>query len=143
MNRVANYKLLVANRRLQSVVLCIGVVSLFLTGCSGSDLEVAPVKGKVTLDGQPLANGVVQFQPDGGKRPAGGGTDENGEYQLYYKKGVVGARVGQHTVRIYASGDPKSAVVPERYNKQSELRAEVKPGQNKFDFDLKSEAKTK
>jgi hypothetical protein len=114
---------------------------LLLTGCEQTGPEVAPVKGRVTLDGRPLANAVVQFQPDEGKRPSGGGTDENGDYQVYYKRGMSGARVGQHTVRILAQVEPQAPVIPDRYNKQSELRAEVKPGPNEINFDLKSDAK--
>jgi hypothetical protein len=110
---------------------------MLAVGCG--KMEVAPVKGRVTLDGKPLSSVVVQFQPDDGKRPSGGGTDENGDYQLYYKRAVVGARVGQHTVRILGPNDPKSPVIPDRYGKQSELRAEVKPGQNELNFDLKSD----
>jgi hypothetical protein len=49
--------------------------------------------------------------------------------------------VGQHTVRILAQVEPQAPVIPDRYNKQSELRAEVKPGPNEINFDLKSDAK--
>jgi hypothetical protein len=123
--------------KLRRSMLCFLV--FVLAGCSQSGPETAPVKGRVTLDGRPLPNAVVQFQPDENKRPAFGGTDENGEYQLYYKKGVVGARVGKHIVRITAPSGPNTPAIPERYNKQSELKAEVKPGQNELNFDLKSE----
>jgi|tagenome__1003787_1003787.scaffolds.fasta_scaffold20371603_1 hypothetical protein len=110
-------------------------------GCGQSGPQVAPVKGRVTLDGQPLPNVAVQFQPDEGKRPSGGGTDENGEYQLYYKRGVIGAQLGPHVVQILAPVEPKAPIIPVRYNKQSELRAEVKAGPNEINFDLKSDAK--
>ena len=121
--------------------LCFGMLFLLAAGCGKSGPGVAPVKGRVTLDGRPLPNVVLQFQPDEGKRPSAGGTDENGEYQLYYKRSIVGARVGQHTVRILAPMVPKAAVIPDRYNKQSELRAEVKPGQNDINFELSTEEK--
>jgi hypothetical protein len=136
MSRIANCTRQVANRNLR-MRLAFGMMVLLAAGCGQSGPEVAPVKGRVTLDGRPLPNAVVQFQPDEGKRPSGGGTDENGEYELYYKRAVVGARVGQHTVRILTSAnDPLAPVIPQRYNKQSELRREVKSGNNKFDFEL-------
>jgi hypothetical protein len=40
-------------------------------------------------------------------------------------------------------GKPKKRkqAIPARYNNQTELRREVKPGENVFDFDLTSEGK--
>jgi hypothetical protein len=110
-------------------------------GCAQNGPEVAPVTGRVTLDGQPLESVDVIFQPEDMKRPGIGLTDADGRYELIYKKGVAGARVGQHTVRI--SFNPNLVKNPphvsERYNKASELRAEVVPGDNVFNFELTSE----
>jgi hypothetical protein len=130
---------LAATSKQRLLALC--CFAFVLVGCDQSGVETAPVKGRVTLDRRPLPNAVVQFQPDENKRPAFGGTDENGEYELYYKKGVVGARVGQHIVRITVPNRPNAPTIPERYTTKSELRAEVKPGQNQLDFELKSDAK--
>lgn len=112
-------------------------------GCGKSGPEVAPVKGRVTLDGRPLSTVDIVFQPADGKPPATSRTDEEGNYQLLYKRGQNGAPVGQHTVRIaFTSGIvAKPPNIPERYNKQSELKREVKSGSNEIDFDLKSDAK--
>jgi hypothetical protein len=112
-------------------------------GCGKSGPEVAPVKGRVTLDGRPLSTVDIVFQPEDGKPPATSRTDEEGHYELLYKRGVNGAPVGQHTVRIaFTSGIvAKPPTIPDRYNKQSELHREVKSGSNEIDFDLKSEGK--
>ena len=60
-----------------------------------------------------------------------------------YKRGVMG-RASVNT--RFASNSPPTSLpkppnIPDRYNKQSELRREVKPGQNEFNFDLTTEAK--
>ncbi|HVT27309.1 MAG TPA: hypothetical protein VHE81_04760, partial [Lacipirellulaceae bacterium] len=72
-------------------------------GCSESGPKLAPVTGRITLDGQPLENADVLFQPDGSKPPSVGRTDANGRYELAYKRGVMGGMVGSNTVRITIS----------------------------------------
>ena len=114
-----------------------------LVGCGRSGPELAPVSGRVTLDGQPLSGARLMFQPEATGSPSYGATDRDGLYELGYKRGVNGAMIGWHIVRIQldseASG-PKSLL--SRYNSQSELRREVKPGENNvFDFQLTSEPK--
>jgi hypothetical protein len=115
-----------------------------LAGCGRSGPELAPVSGRVTLNGQPLAAADVIFQPDAMKSPSYGRTASDGRYMLAYKRGVLGALVGPHTVRIAEvteiTGGPQR--VPPRYNTESELRVEVEADQdNVFDFDLTSAPK--
>jgi hypothetical protein len=118
------------------------LLGLFIGGCRKSGPELAPVSGRVTLNGKPLEKADVVFQPDNGKSPASGRTDAEGRYELAYKRGVMGGPVGQNTVRIRVSRElvrnpPKIA---SRFNTQSELHREVKAGQNEFDFDVTTEA---
>jgi hypothetical protein len=74
-------------------------------GC-GSGTSFAPVSGRVTLNGAPLANATVSFQPlapDGSRNAAPGSTgttNENGEYKLVGPKGENGAWIGKHRVVI-------------------------------------------
>ncbi|MCS7239254.1 MAG: carboxypeptidase-like regulatory domain-containing protein [Thermoguttaceae bacterium] len=117
-------------------------------GCGGRS-DVAYVEGRVTLDGQPLANATVLFIPQAG-RPASGVTDSNGRYVLEYEPGKRGAPVGTCRVQITtARGEtvgpdrkpipPVPEKVPMRYNVKTELSVVVEAGKsNKFDFDLKS-----
>ena len=110
-------------------------------GCGEGGPQVAPVTGRVTLDGQPLEHADVAFQPDGSQRPSIGRTDADGRYTLAYKRGQPGAIVGEHTVRINVSPElvAKPPRIPARYDTQSELRVEVVPGEeNVFNFDLES-----
>ena len=118
------------------------LVAVF-AGCGQSGPQVAPVSGQVTLDGRPLVNADVSFQPDGSQRASSGRTDADGRYQLMFKRGQPGAIVGEHTVRIWVSREivRNPPHIPARYDTQSELRREVKPDDNEFNFDLTSNPK--
>jgi len=114
-----------------------------LVGCGTSGVQVAPVSGRVTFDGQPLAAAELLFQPDGNQRPSRGRTDAEGHYDLAYKRGQEGAIVGKHTVQITISREvnKNAPILAARFNTQSELRREVIPGPNEFDFDVTGEKK--
>ena len=79
--------------RLASFALCLVVIS----GCGYTD--VAPVTGTVTLDGQPISGASITFQPESG-RPSYGGTDQNGNYKLFYSMEQNGAVIGACTVSV-------------------------------------------
>lgn len=118
--------------------------ALMLPGCgggSGDTPELGQVTGVVTLDGQPLPKANVEFAPASG-RPSFGETDEDGRYSLEYLAGHAGAVVGSNTVKIstggYGEAGPIPEKVPARYHAKSELKADVKPGSNDLNFDLRS-----
>ncbi len=113
---------------------------VLLTGCAKSGAEIAPVTGRITLDGKPLAFAIITFQSEG-KSAASSGTDKDGRYELMYKRGVNGAPVGLNRVTILPGPDPfpRRLVIPPSYNSESKLHADVKPGPNVFNFDLKSD----
>jgi hypothetical protein len=82
------------------------VVLAMATGCSRSPYELAPVKGKVTIDGKPLSQAKVMFAPveagdsiDPGK-PAFGLLADDGSFTLTTYKKNDGAVVGEHWVSI-------------------------------------------
>jgi hypothetical protein len=140
------------------------VVSLALCGCGSSDdrPELGQVTGTITMDGQPLVGTVVVFSPDNG-RPARGKTDAEGKYELTYIGETRGAKIGHHRVEIAPNeeGEDESEIeaatagedvsapntsvkpgkisVPSRYNTDSVLEADVKAGENVFDFKLESQ----
>jgi len=137
-------------------LLCaLALVTLFIAGCGGgSDVDLAQVEGTVTLDGKPLAGVNLEFTPAGesGGSPSysSGPTDANGHYKLMYTFDKPGAMVGKHTVRITTAApegeddeeDDETVIeekLPARYNAKTELTADVQPGSNTIDFDLKSE----
>jgi prepilin-type N-terminal cleavage/methylation domain-containing protein len=73
---------------------------MFLSACSSSGPERAEVHGRVTLDGEPVAEGAIQFLPtDGTVGPSTGGVIANGEYRLPAHQGPV---VGKNRVELRA-----------------------------------------
>jgi hypothetical protein len=122
----------------------VGLTLLFvaLAGCGSDGPQMAPVRGRVTLDGQPLPEASVVFQAPG-TAPSGGYTDKSGNYELIYKRGVKGALIGMHRVTILENTQRTLGPqrVPARYNHQSELEREVKPGDNEINFELTTQEK--
>lgn len=126
--------------------------AIFAAACAGcgseSDLpETAPVRGVVTLDGQPVAMARIYFSPQDGGQTSEGLTDPAGRYELRYKRDVMGAKLGKHKVVITTYEEPTreddlsvSGGVPERiprkYNEQTTLEKEVVAGDNVIDFSL-------
>jgi hypothetical protein len=125
-------------------------------GCGGGK-KFAPVSGKVTMNGQPLAGAMISFQPDVDSYEdapgSTGKTNDKGEYTLKAATGESGARVGKHKVMINLwatkpgakdapterGGPPLEDKVPSRYNDATELIFAVSSsGSSKADFDLKS-----
>ena len=128
------------------------LASALLAGCGDMETpaNVGRVSGRVTLEGQPLAEALVTFSPvEQGATSSLGRTDQDGNYTLVYAQGVEGAQIGQHRVSIttFDEGDPDSdpprpAVaekVPAKYNYQTGLTADVKAGENSIDFPLKND----
>lgn len=121
------------------------LVMTVLAGCGKTGPDVAPVSGRVTLDGRPIEFVDVTFQAEG-KSPGVGRTDKDGHYALMYKRGVVGTPIGPNRVTLMVNTErthgPQN--IPVRYNTESDLSREVQAGEdNVFDFDLKSDAKAK
>jgi len=124
------------------LLLCIVGCSV---GCSGSG-DVGLVSGTVHLDGKPLEGALVTFYPETeGANPleigtSMGRTDNAGKYELIYNRDQKGAVVGKHLVYIETLqegsgyGPGRAEEVPKRYNSNSELHVEVKPGRNTIDF---------
>lgn len=137
----------------------LALAALCCVGCSGSG--VAPVSGKVTLNGKALPHATVVFQPDGGKEPGPGSTgttDAEGKFELKSMAGnKPGAAVGKHKVSITAysgDGEPDSSapptpdkpfrkpLLPEEYNAKTKLTFDVPAGgTTSANFDLTAPAK--
>jgi hypothetical protein len=78
---------------------------LALTAGCGSDIGIATVDGRVTKNGQPLADHWVRFTPAGGGRSGNGRTDKDGRYELAYTYKEKGARVGPNRVEVGTGGE--------------------------------------
>jgi hypothetical protein len=127
-------------------------------GCGRTPYRLAPVSGLVTLDGKPLPNARVGFEPQsaGGGSISGPGsygtTELQGRYELKTVSGARGAVVGRHIVRIATlsvkrdrSRGPESISVQEeekvldRYREPGVLTFTVPPaGTAAADFHLTS-----
>jgi len=84
-------------------------------GCGRSPYELAPVEGKVTVDGTPLTNARVMFAPiaagenrNSGK-PAFGTLGADGHFVLATYDENDGAVVGEHWVTLISTADTASA----------------------------------
>jgi hypothetical protein len=116
-----------------------------LIGCSRGDApKTAPVRGAVSMGGQPLPNVGVTFLPTGTGPIATGNTDENGEFTLRTVNPGDGAPIGTHKVVLGRAEEgpakPGSATIPQRYGRvdTTDLTADVKAGvKNVFSFEVK------
>jgi hypothetical protein len=134
-----------------SCAVCIVLASLLSAGCGGATEGPAlyPVTGTVTLNGEPIEEGRIQFREQEGDRRAFSGQIVDGEYSLE-------AEPGSMDVQIYASrivpgkfdtsnpdDDPQPVgemYIPEKYNSRTTLTAEVSAsGDNNIPFELTSE----
>jgi hypothetical protein len=125
-------------------VLC---VSILVCGCNRENAPgLGRVSGTVTMDGSPVADAAITFEPQGGTAGTSlGRTDTEGKYELYYSRNLKGAATGEHVVRINTYrevGDDKPQIIketiPSKYNVKSELKVKVTRGSNQHDFALES-----
>ncbi|MGI9177892.1 MAG: hypothetical protein ACR2IT_08565 [Pirellulales bacterium] len=127
-----------ACRDLRSLVAMV----LLVAGC-GRGPALGDLSGEVNLDGSPLAEGAIRFEPADGKGSTAGASIQNGRYN---------ARMMANGYRVQISsadmtpppGLPAGEFftgrerIPARYNEQKELTVDVKQGANSADFDLRS-----
>src|SRR5262245_26249557 len=132
-----------------STFLTLGAGVCLLAGCGDRFDGRVAVSGNVTLEGAPLNDGTITFEPIDGQGSTSGAAIENGEYAIDRK---VGLKPGKYRVMITA-GDGKTRAddeeaggpgganivsvdrIPPEYNERTQQQIEVKAeGPNKFDF---------
>jgi len=119
-------------------------LSLFGTACSSRTAnypDLGPVTGTITLDGKPLGDVTVMFQPENG-RASTGLTDAEGTYELTFTEVAKGAKVGPHKVSFsqeISEDDIRATMRPPRHLSRS-FDVEVTAEPNVFDFDLGQES---
>lgn len=135
-------------KHLQSWLFCaLCVVLTSVTGCGGG-IEMTPVEGAVTIDGKPLQQGAITFEPVDGMGPSAGALIADGRYEAKAPPGEKKVRItgfeviGQEPSRPGDPNSPKRDVVkelvPAKYNANSELTLTVEPSDTTGDFELKS-----
>ena len=94
------------------------LIACWLAGC-GKKGDIVPVSGRVTLDGQPLADVAINFGPlTGGMEgayAAYGKTDASGRYTLrLVDDNRIGATVGKNRVTLNENtpGGPSDGAAP-------------------------------
>jgi hypothetical protein len=126
------------------------LATLLATAGCGPATPNQRVFGRVTLDGAPIAKGIISLAPLE-KGPSAAAEIVDGRYDIGRDKGPL---PGQYKVSISAQTgtgrqekDPDSGetwevmheAIPERYNSRTELIMEVKSdGDNEFDYALTS-----
>lgn len=145
------------SQEMVSVALAV-FVGLAFVGCSGKKVpDLAAVRGRVTLDREPLVGATVTFaRQDGAGRSASAVTTESGEYKLQYLPGYSGAMPGEYDVTIRKTivtetgrkdrmGFPEQQIrelVPPFYaGGDGKLTASVSESGETIDFDLVSQPK--
>jgi len=130
---------------------------ILLGMCSVGCSDLAGVSGSITLDDRPLIGGrdqrvTVVFVPESGSgATAAALVDADGQYTLSTgtKSGVLPGNylVAISAVEVLRSKDESAPpggrrLTPRIYSdpRQSGFRAEVQPGNNTFNFDLRSNA---
>lgn len=144
---------MLANARRSSISLLFFLAVIALVGCSASKKKTNIVRGKVTFDGKAVPNGTVMFVPEEGPT-ATGEIQSDGSYTLTTYVPGDGAVAGNYKVVIIAVQDQSNrlpedrnplppTIVPDRYTSAAttDLRAEVKEGENTIDFPLEKEKK--
>lgn len=135
--------------------IAIAFLSAFLAGCGEDFGNRQPIKGTVTLHGEPLDDGVIEFHPLGGgssEATKSGAMILKGSYAIPGADGLV---PGKYRVTITAgdgrtpADDPDAMPgptganivskerVPPEYNVESQQEVEVKSGQaNIFNYEI-------
>ncbi len=130
------------------------LAAAFVALASGCGDPAAPklsrVRGVVRLDGEPLRQARIEFQPDGPKgSPSMAESGPDGRFDLQFNRNLKGASPGTHRVRITTAtsrqAEPEKAtrpaeILPTRYHRNTELRYEVRPRANWLEIELHSDS---
>lgn len=126
--------------RCQFLVVMIG--AMFLGGCGGAPTPpLAPVSGRVSKNGAPVANANVTFAPVSKGRPSSATTASDGSFTLLYVANQPGATLGKHRVTIdyqltASSNNPNAAPLPPPAPYLVPEEVEVVTGENSFQFTI-------
>ena len=115
---------------------------VLVAGCSKGK-PVGDVQGKVTVNGQPLAEGAVRFIPVNGDTSATGGLIRDGAFRVEVpvakqRVEISSNMVDQEKTPPNATADQivMKSLVPARYNSQSNVTLDVVSGVNEVEYKL-------
>jgi hypothetical protein len=140
------------------VWLWLAVLAMASSGCGRSGRQIpnrVPVSGRVTLAGQPLAYGTVQFVPESPEGHSAMATIKAGSFTLASAESFPGVVKGSYKVSIVSpqpidpsnrpsdpfSPEANKSNIPNRYGniETSGLAVEVNAPIRDLTFDLKAE----
>jgi hypothetical protein len=119
---------------------------LLVVGCSTKPAQ-STVKGTVTLDGNPLPDGLIHFIASDGGAPTAEAKVVSGQYEAVVPPGEKRVEIRAAKVvgkqKMYDTPDSPSVdvieeLLPRRYNVDSELKLTVAEGEVVRAFDLTS-----
>lgn len=119
------------------------VLASFLTGCKKP--TTGTVSGTIAVDGAPAKMGSIAYFPTDRKSATAGGEIVDGKYTAKVPLGTskVEIRVPKVVGQKKLYDTPNSPVkplmdesLPAKYNDASELTIDVKPGENRQDYQL-------
>jgi hypothetical protein len=126
-------------------VLLIGsCVVLPMWGCNSKPAQ-STVKGAVTLDGQPLENGLIDFVSIDASVPTAQSTISAGKYEVLVPPGEKRIEIRAPKVtgkkKMYDTPDSPTVdvvteLLPKRYNVDSTLTMTVSEGEQEKSFEL-------
>jgi hypothetical protein len=114
-----------------------------LVGCSRSNMGT--VTGSVTVDGEPAKVGAISFFAVDGRAPTAGAPIVDGQFKAQVKPGlcIVQIRVSKVVGKKKIYDTPNSPVreiwaevLPAKYNDNTQLKLDVKRGENPQEYAL-------
>ena len=125
---------------------------LLIAGCGDNQVRI---RGNVTLDGKPIDTGAITFIPnDLSKGQTAGASITVGEFQVVgnnlpppglYRVEIRGQKKTGKQIPSGSPSPPGTMVeetieaVPAKYNYKSELKQELKSGDNNINFEVTSQ----
>jgi hypothetical protein len=137
-------------------LLVVVAVLVTVVGCGDGRFKIVPVSGVVTINGEPVADAHINFEPrttaEDGLAGVGsyGDTDSEGRFVLQTLDNEAGAVVASHRVMIrtfVGEGGPdgstkviRKELLPKKYHSSSKLTFEVPAGgTDQANFELTTE----
>jgi hypothetical protein len=132
--------------RLRVLALLISLLVVTGLACKRGE-KGTMITGQITMDGVPVAQGLITFVPADGKTANASAAIKDGTYKVKAVPGSMRVQISSPKVtgKRKAYDDPNAPMIdnleegiPARYNASTTLTAEIQPGANIIDWPLTS-----
>lgn len=100
-------------------LIALGILACLAAGCGDGRPRRVPVRGQVTIDGEPVRSGFIRLVPDDA-RPSVGRIEKDGSFTLTTFSKEDGSVPGTHRVAVVAYDESTPAtlrwLVPKKYS---------------------------